>query len=109
MPDLRFPSLGQGTCWCRGRHPARDRIGSAKAGSRAIWLERAAAPAAALVLVALAGYLGCAPICLRRVIESKYWRLSLILLPSNVKKMAAGVSWVLPDAGFAPSPLVSRP
>ena len=37
------------------------------------------------------GYLGCAPICLRSVSESKYWRLSLILSPAKVKKMAPGV------------------
>src|SRR3990172_1946132 len=54
-------------------------------------------------------YSGCAPICLRRVIESKYWRLSLIFPPPKVKKKAAGVSWRLPDAGIVPPAVPSGP
>jgi hypothetical protein len=29
MPNLRFPSIGQGIGRCCGRHPAREQIGSA--------------------------------------------------------------------------------
>src|SRR4029450_6576363 len=84
---------------------APPRLGAEPTGSRG----RPPGRPPSLVLVALAGYLGCAPICLRRVIESKYWRLSLTLVPSKVKKMAAGVSWILPEAGIVPSAVASGP
>src|SRR3990172_12680996 len=42
---------------------------------------------------------GIAPICCMRDIMSKYWRLSLILSPSNSNTQAAGGGWRLPEAG----------
>src|SRR5438034_3047859 len=45
---------------------------------------------------------GMAPICCMKDIMSKYWRLSLILSPSNSNTQAAGVVWRLPEGGSAP-------